>query len=107
MWIFLKNAQFEKALMTFGDFWMGISKKPRNVVFLVQGGGVAFMGAWLSDENGQAVNVRKLVMLFLRKRHFFKMLRHQGENTLCFPIYQQSCENFLLHPFFGQGVHFV
>ena len=65
------------------------------------------MGAWLSGENGQAVNVRKLVLLFLRKRHLFKNVRRQGEITLCFPIYQQSCENVQLHPFFGQAVNFV
>ena len=46
-----------------------LKKKEKNWVFFVQGG--AFMGAWLSGENGQAANVRKLVLLFLREREFY------------------------------------
>ena len=91
--------------MTFGDFCMVISNKTEKKLFFCSGG--CIHGCWLSGENGQAVNFRKLVLQFLRKRLFFKSLRRQGENTLCFPIYQQSCENVQLHPFFGQAVNFV
>ena len=43
--------------MTFGEFLGGHLKKRESHVCLVQGG-VAFMGALLSGENGQAVNFR-------------------------------------------------
>ena len=84
-------------------FGWASQNKTREIWFFGSGG-VAFMGAWLSGENGQAVNFRKLVLLFSTEGTFSKCLRRQGENTLYFPIYQQSCKNFQSHPFSGQVV---
>ena len=43
------------------------------------------MGAWLSAENGQAVNFLKFVLLFFEKGQLCRNLQRHGENTLYFP----------------------
>ena len=79
-----KDAQFEKVLMTFGDFWMGISRKTeKNRFFFVQGG--AFMGACLSGENGQKVNFRKVVLAVFKKKDFFKHYGGKVKIRFVFP----------------------
>ena len=49
--------------MTFGDLWVGISKKPKkNSCFWFRGG--AFMGVWLSGENGQDAIFAQFALIY-------------------------------------------
>ena len=81
----------------------GHLKKEREKHFFVRGGG-AFMGAWLSGENGQAANVHKLVLLFFkRKVTFFKIYGAKVKIRFVFSYISKvvkifSCARFLGKP---------
>ena len=59
--------------MTSGDFWVGISKKTRKIRHFLFGGG-AFMGVWLSGENGQDTNLSNFALMYFEKGQIFKNL---------------------------------
>ena len=59
--------------MTFGNFWVGISKQiEENSLLLCRGG--AFMGVWLSGQNGQDTNLGNFALVYFEKGQNFEKM---------------------------------
>ena len=84
---------FFRGLMTFRDLGWA-SQKTRKTIF--RGG--AFMGAWLSGQNGQDTSLRNFALICFEEGNFSNTCVYV-QKAQYFPICGQTWQNYHWHPF--------